>query len=154
MAVRGLQHYSRIFTVQKWYRTKTRFGPTVAVRTCHINAVQRQCRQSGGRGRARHARCRYSYAICASGSTTDAGSAIVRGDDTDLMLNTTVVVLCFVGSTTWKRPTVLLQRARTQELWFGAGVTDDLNRMVRIGQHSSLFSRFCSFPISAKGSNA
>lgn len=70
------------------------------------------------------------------------------------MLNTTVVVLCFVGSTTWKRPTVLLQRARTQELWFGAGVTDDLNRMVRIGQHSSLFSRFCSFPISAKGSNA
>ena len=46
-----------------------------------------------------------------------------------------VLVLCFVSNATWRR-VALLQKgvpARTEELWFGAGVTDDLNRMVRIG---------------------
>eukprot|EP00286_Rhodomonas_abbreviata_P007692 CAMPEP_0181325436 /NCGR_PEP_ID=MMETSP1101-20121128/20919_1 /TAXON_ID=46948 /ORGANISM="Rhodomonas abbreviata, Strain Caron Lab Isolate" /LENGTH=138 /DNA_ID=CAMNT_0023433733 /DNA_START=1 /DNA_END=417 /DNA_ORIENTATION=+ len=57
-----------------------------------------------------------------------------------------VLVLCFVSNASFKRVELVerspalerqAQLARTQELWFGAGVTDDLNRMVRIGQTMS-----------------
>lgn len=31
------------------------------------------------------------------------------------------------------------EKARFQELWFGPGITDDLNRMVKIGLYITLF---------------
>ncbi|EKX38800.1 hypothetical protein GUITHDRAFT_154630 [Guillardia theta CCMP2712] len=51
-----------------------------------------------------------------------------------------VSIFFLVSSTTLRaeRPYYLMMKpARTQELWFGPGIADDLNRMVRIGQDMS-----------------